>query len=210
MANVNNRVGQLIGDPSINYAADLSVNYIDTVKNSGEGTQVIYKATDGINQGDLLYLTLKLPKAGINTNVYIYFTDGDRLETSNSSILVQNYYLLKKEGESDTSTVTIDCGFIASAAQSYFIVYYAAKEIAEQDVNMGQGDLVVKKITTSILTGNFKRIGIQASSDFLFFINGEPLKVGRSGFFETPDNFVITSIGFSSPNFICDYIILQE
>ena len=39
----------------------------------------------------------------------------------------------------------------------------------------------------------------------IFLINGEPIKVGRRGFFEAPDGYEITDIAVTERNFIMDY-----
>lgn len=58
----------------------------------------------------------------------------------------------------------------------------------------------------NILSGEkIVQLGIQADPGFIFFINGEPIKVGRRGFFEAPDGYEITDIAVTEPNFIMDY-----
>ena len=64
------------------------------------------------------------------------------------------------------------------------------------------------KIKQDKLPGaKWKKIGIQADPGFVFFINGEPIMVGRSGFAETPDDYMISAVGFLNNQFICDYYI---
>ena len=58
----------------------------------------------------------------------------------------------------------------------------------------------------NILSGEkIVQLGIQADPGFIFLINGEPIKVGRRGFFEAPDGYEITDIAVTEPNFIMDY-----
>ena len=58
----------------------------------------------------------------------------------------------------------------------------------------------------NILSGEkVVQLGIQADPGFIFLINGEPIKVGRRGFFEAPDGYEITDIAVTEPNFIMDY-----
>ena len=58
----------------------------------------------------------------------------------------------------------------------------------------------------NILSGEkIIQLGIQADPGFIFLINGEPIKVGRRGFFETPDGYEITDIAVTERNFIMDY-----
>lgn len=58
----------------------------------------------------------------------------------------------------------------------------------------------------NILSGEkIVQLGIQADPGFIFLINGEPIKVGRRGFFEAPDGYEITDIAVTERNFIMDY-----
>ena len=58
----------------------------------------------------------------------------------------------------------------------------------------------------NILSGEkVVQLGIQADPGFIFLINGEPIKVGRRGFFEAPEGYEITDIAVTEPNFIMDY-----
>ena len=58
----------------------------------------------------------------------------------------------------------------------------------------------------NILSGEkIIQLGIQADPGFIFLINGEPIKVGRRGFFEAPDGYEITDIAVTERNFIMDY-----
>lgn len=49
------------------------------------------------------------------------------------------------------------------------------------------------------------QLGIQADPGFIFLMNGEPIKVGKRGFFESPEGYEITDIAVTEPNFIMDY-----
>ena len=72
-------------------------------------------------------------------------------------------------------------------------------------------------LLTALLTAVWKKIklnenktesvqlGIQADPGFIFLINGEPIKIGRRGFFEAPEGYEITDIAVTEPNFIMDY-----
>ena len=58
----------------------------------------------------------------------------------------------------------------------------------------------------NILSGEkVVQLGIQADPGFIFLINGEPIKIGRRGFFEAPEGYEITDIAVTEPNFIMDY-----
>ena len=58
----------------------------------------------------------------------------------------------------------------------------------------------------NILSGEkVVQLGIQADPGFIFLINGEPIKVGRRGFFEAPEGYEITDIAVTERNFIMDY-----
>lgn len=58
----------------------------------------------------------------------------------------------------------------------------------------------------NILSGEkVVQLGIQADPGFIFLINGEPIKIGRRGFFEAPNGYEITDIAVTEPNFIMDY-----
>ena len=58
----------------------------------------------------------------------------------------------------------------------------------------------------NILSGEkIVQLGIQADPGFIFLINGEPIKIGRRGFFEAPEGYEITDIAVTEPNFIMDY-----
>lgn len=49
------------------------------------------------------------------------------------------------------------------------------------------------------------QLGVQADPGFIFLINGEPIRVGRAGFFESPEGYEITDISVTDTNFIMDY-----
>lgn len=49
------------------------------------------------------------------------------------------------------------------------------------------------------------QLGVQADPGFIFLINGEPIRVGRTGFFEAPEGYEITDISVTGVNFIMDY-----
>ena len=49
------------------------------------------------------------------------------------------------------------------------------------------------------------QLGVQADPGFIFLLNGEPIKIGRRGFFESPEGYEITDIAVTEPNFIMDY-----
>lgn len=58
----------------------------------------------------------------------------------------------------------------------------------------------------NILSGEkVVQLGIQADPGFIFLINGEPIKIGRRGFFEAPEGYEITDIAVTERNFIMDY-----
>ena len=58
----------------------------------------------------------------------------------------------------------------------------------------------------NILSGEkIVQLGIQADPGFIFLINGEPIKIGRRGFFEAPEGYEITDIAVRESNFIMDY-----
>ena len=58
----------------------------------------------------------------------------------------------------------------------------------------------------SITSGEkITQLGIQADPGFIFLMNGEPIKVGKRGFFESPEGYEITDIAVTEPNFIMDY-----
>lgn len=52
---------------------------------------------------------------------------------------------------------------------------------------------------------NIVQFGLQADPGFIFLINGEPMRVGRTGFFESPEGYEISNVGVTEPNFIIDY-----
>ena len=49
------------------------------------------------------------------------------------------------------------------------------------------------------------QLGSQADPGFIFLLNGEPMKIGRRGFFESPEGYEVTDIAVTEPNFIMDY-----
>ena len=58
----------------------------------------------------------------------------------------------------------------------------------------------------NILSGEkIGQLGIRADPGFIFLINGEPIKIGRRGFFEAPEGYEITDIAVTERNFIMDY-----
>jgi hypothetical protein len=58
----------------------------------------------------------------------------------------------------------------------------------------------------SLLSGySIVQLGIQADPGFIFFINGEAMKMGRRGIFEAPVGYEIGQIAVSKGNYIIDY-----
>ena len=58
--------------------------------------------------------------------------------------------------------------------------------------------------------GRLKQIGVQGPTGLLMNINGESIRIGRTGIYEINNGVTITSIGFiiedgNTDNFILDY-----
>lgn len=68
---------------------------------------------------------------------------------------------------------------------------------------------IVNNIISNFGTVEIKKIGIQGKPGQIICLNGEQIRIGRSGFYEIDNGYSITSIGFvireSTDYFIVDY-----
>lgn len=68
---------------------------------------------------------------------------------------------------------------------------------------------IVNNIISNFGTAEIKKIGVQGDPGQIMCLNGECIRIGRSGFYEIDNGYSITSIGFvireSTDYFIVDY-----
>lgn len=139
--------------------------------------------------------------------------------TESNYIQIQDVYAApgvayNAQNEKITSYVKTSFGTTITAGGYQYIVIVVkcnsmGKEIPERLQLQYDLQNNIKKINIdNLLIGSkWKKIGIQADPGFVYFINGEPIMVGRSGFSETPDDYSISAVGFLNRNFVCDYYI---
>lgn len=148
-------------------------------------------------------------------NQFDYLITGyiDKNKNFNRKIKV---YLENDEGSSkfDIATINIDIGQEEQEEELFKIAFRPGKSTYRYLIfeNIASNDTVFqfKPKTIMQLSNIFDNMsiiqfGLQADPGFIFLINGEPMRVGRTGFFESPEGYEISNVGVTEPNFIIDY-----
>lgn len=122
-------------------------------------------------------------------------------------------YLENDENSSkfDIATINIDIGQeeelfkIAFRPGKSAYKYLIFENIASNDAIFQFKPKTIMQLSNIFDNINIVQFGLQADPGFIFLINGEPMRVGRTGFFESPEGYEISNVGVTEPNFIIDY-----
>ena len=122
-------------------------------------------------------------------------------------------YLENDENSSkfDIATINIDIGQeeelfkIAFRPGKSAYRYLIFENIASNDAIFQFKPKTIMQLSNIFDNINIVQFGLQADPGFIFLINGEPMRVGRTGFFESPEGYEISNVGVTEPNFIIDY-----
>lgn len=183
------------------------------------------KDTNGIdinldNEGNMIqepvskYRVL-LKNGEMFNNQFDYLITGyiDKNKNFNRKIKV---YLENDEGSSkfDIATINIDIGQEEQEEELFKIAFRPGKStyrylifenIASNDTVFQFKPKTIMQLSNIFDNMNIIQFGLQADPGFIFLINGEPMRVGRTGFFESPEGYEISNVGVTEPNFIIDY-----
>jgi hypothetical protein len=148
-------------------------------------------------------------------NQFDYLITGyiDKNKNFNRKIKV---YLENDEGSSkfDIATINIDIGQEEQEEELFKIAFRPGKStyrylifenIASNDAIFQFKPKTIMQLSNIFDNMNIIQFGLQADPGFIFLINGEPMRVGRTGFFESPEGYEISNVGVTEPNFIIDY-----
>lgn len=148
-------------------------------------------------------------------NQFDYLITGyiDKNKNFNRKIKV---YLENDEGSSkfDIATINIDIGQEGQEEELFKIAFRPGKStyrylifenIASNDTVFQFKPKTIMQLSNIFDNINIIQFGLQADPGFIFLINGEPMRVGRTGFFESPEGYEISNVGVTEPNFIIDY-----
>lgn len=183
------------------------------------------KDTNGIdinldNEGNMIqepvskYRVL-LKNGEMFNNQFDYLITGyiDKNKNFNRKIKV---YLENDEGSSkfDIATININIGQEEQEEELFKIAFRPGKStyrylifenIASNDTVFQFKPKTIMQLSNIFDNMNIIQFGLQADPGFIFLINGEPMRVGRTGFFESPEGYEISNVGVTEPNFIIDY-----
>lgn len=200
---------------SINVTSALSVGTLFSDK-------VLQTTSLPFEYGKSYYLKFRIYKRSDSTQIIA-------VKLKNSS--------LQKDNIQELSTITVGTGasnsyvvfeMIISPNNSYNqVVFELGRVMADYNMNNGDGTYgrkvnmaiencsamvnIISNIANKINNKTeLKQIGVQGNSGLLMSINGEGIRVGRSGIYEINNGMPITSIGFvvlpnDNQNFILDY-----
>lgn len=148
-------------------------------------------------------------------NQFDYLITGyiDKNKNFNRKIKV---YLENDEGSSkfDIATINIDIGQEEQEEELFKIAFRPGKStyrylifenIASNDTVFQFKPKTIMQLSNIFDNMNIIQFGLQADPGFIFLINGESMRVGRTGFFESPEGYEISNVGVTEPNFIIDY-----
>ena len=169
---------------------------------------------------------------------YLCFKVHKQPEIQNISVILKNTTLLKDNSQT-LGTVQVEAGdeseystfdfiFSPNENRTFNEIYFELQRTAAQDLNIQNPDgtfgrkvnleivklaeinNVIDTLNPSIANrGKLKQIGIQTAPGLIICVNGEQIKVGRSGLYEIKNGVEINFIGFIVENndkyFILDY-----
>ena len=223
---ISETIGQLIGSSPNHpdYSTDIpGSGPLIHVNNSFSGYKQYAMRFNGMtagSQGSTYYFDkIMFPRAEAVAIDYLVFLSKEEDLTNSNSNYIQIQDIYTTPSGSQLAYVQTSFGTTITADGYNWIVVVLKSTSLNQDLR-GDGEAAfteslthgVKRITTQgILPGSkWKKIGIQADPGFVYFVNGEPIMVGRSGFSETPDDYTVSAIGFLNENFVCDYYIDKD
>lgn len=222
---ISNTIGQLIGPTreSSSYSTEVKaqseLKHLNNKFSEFDQYSMQFDMNSG-GQGTTYYFNqIVFPRdESIAIDYLVFLSQNEDLTNSGSNyIQIQDVYVTPSG--STISYVSTSFGTTITADGYNYVVIVPKsnsldKDIREEGLATFANSLTngVKKINTQgILPGSrWKKIGVQADPGFVYFVNGEPIMVGRSGFSETPDNYPISAVGFLNEKFICDYFIEIE
>ena len=169
---------------------------------------------------------------------YLCFKVHKQPEIQNINVILKNTTLLKDNSQT-LGTIQIEAGdeseystfdfiFSPNENRTFNEIHFELQRTATQDLNIQNPDgtfgrkinleivklaeinNVIDTLNPSIANrGKLKQIGIQTAPGLIICINGEQIKVGRSGLYEIKNGVEINFIGFIVENndkyFILDY-----
>lgn len=207
-------IGQYRYSKSENYVSSIAKGkialseqkYADAEGGNFEQVDLMYEASF---TGSTTYY-FKCELRGLGENIPQNFTIKLKNDNGEREQIVK-HYSLSAEGQ-DKSTV-IELVFTPKTAFSKLIFILDRKTTADFDRRMSFSpakDVILSEVK-NILNQPIFKVGIQGEPDLIVCINGEPIRLGRSGMFEIhEDDFSVYSIGFIPPSskdsyFIVDY-----
>jgi hypothetical protein len=224
---ISETIGQLIGSspnhPEYSTPIKGTTGILEHIENSFSGYRqyaMNFSDMTAGSQGSTYYFDkIMFPRAEAVAIDYLVFLSKSKDLTDSSSNYIQIQDIYTTPSGTQLAYVQTSFGTTITADGYQWVVVVLKSSSLNQELR-GDGEAAftssltqgIKKITTQgILPGSkWKKIGIQADPGFVYFVNGEPIMVGRSGFSETPDDYTVSAIGFLNENFVCDYYIDKD
>ena len=188
-----------IGTNILSSLSIVSENNADVVK------EIRYNSTDSKFSNNLnYYITGTITKSkSYPRKINVYLTDAE----SSAKYNIATFNIdVDRSTSSSVQKETFKIAFRPGKSQYTKLVFENVVDNVDTINKQFKLTLTSAMELRNILSGeNVIQLGIQADPGFVFLINGETMKIGRRGFFESPDNYSITDIAVTEPNFIMDY-----
>lgn len=209
------RIGQkngyaIFNNPSATIGVDKAFQVKDT-----NGIDINLDNEGSMIQEPVSKYRVLLKNGEMFNNQFDYLITGyiDKNKNFNRKIKV---YLENDEGSSkfDIATININIGQEEQEEELFKIAFRPGKStyrylifenIASNDTVFQFKPKTIMQLSNIFDNMNIIQFGLQADPGFIFLINGEPMRVGRTGFFESPEGYEISNVGVTEPNFIIDY-----
>ena len=181
------------------------------------GTAINFKYADS-QDGNIHKIFLDTEEGFSNS--FNYYIEGTISKHESAERKIKIYLLtLEQDSKFDIATLNIGTGKKGSvdlepfkialrpgkASYKWLVFENIQEDLAPEqrqyDLNIG----TVLQLNNIFTGEKIIQLGLQADPGFIFILNGEPMKVGRRGFFETPDGYEITDVAVSNENFVIDY-----
>lgn len=183
-----------------------------------------------LNKQNYYYLKFSVKKLNSNQNFYLKlknFSNNELEEEEENQQIIANFDVPKKFLQTDNEWATFEIIIVPNKSykQLYWDLTRTLLEDYKTDFNIQTNEenvigrkmnviinqfAIIKNIVEDI--NKIVKIGIQGPPSFLMCINGEQIRIGKTGIFEiNEDDFIISFIGFipKIKNNVLEYFIMD-
>lgn len=177
---------------------------------SGEKKSVVI--TSSFTATENYYLFVSIKRLSDDQNIKVKLLNNK----DNEYLQVQELYI--PSSSENNAYFNVEIAFRPIRGEWDKIVFEPTDETTTPifEENSLELDLVKNLIEEdSVIKENIIQLGIQAEPGFLFIMNGEPIRVGRTGIYELMDSYTITNLGLipkrdkDEPSISKDYFLLD-